>query len=159
MWLLSRYWRIRTRDYFGGWRLHHFCLSQPPQQAYGSACELGGQHCLLMVLGLLPGPRILALTLWSLRQSRGGSVSKVDKKPESYKRDQLSLKHLKEFFKKKRLNEIKPILVEHYKRKRIEDGRTPGTVNRELACLKHLFSIAVRDRETLSNPVITGFMI
>jgi integrase len=45
------------------------------------------------------------------------------------------------------------MLIEHYKNRRRSDDAAPATVNRELACLKHMFTIAVRDRLVVENPV------
>jgi integrase len=81
------------------------------------------------------------------------TYSKVNKKPQSHRRDQVSIKHLNEFFGKRRLNEIRPMLIEHYKRKRKEAGKTPATINRELACMKHVYTIAIRNKKALANPV------
>lgn len=71
---------------------------------------------------------------------------------ESWWRDEISLKHLIEYFKGKRLNQINPFLIEHYKRHRREKV-SPATVNRELACLKHLFSMAIKWGKVGTNPV------
>ena len=80
--------------------------------------------------------------------------SKANKRPNSHRRDTTSAKNILAFFGERRLNSITPMLIEHYKRKRTrEDGRAVGTVNRELAFLKHVYTLAIRDRLTLSNPV------
>lgn len=79
--------------------------------------------------------------------------SKSNKRPHSFRRDQTSIKNLKGFFGGKTLNEIRPMLIEHYKRKRLDKGRKPGTINRELACLKHIYTIAVKNGRAISNPV------
>jgi integrase len=50
---------------------------------------------------------------------------------------------LKPFFKSQRIDKISSFTVENYKNRRIEAGAEPGTVNRELATLSHLFSKAV----------------
>lgn len=42
------------------------------------------------------------------------------------------------------LGEINPLTIDRFLSARQRDGRAPGTVNRELATLKHLFSQAVR---------------
>ncbi len=79
--------------------------------------------------------------------------SRLNKKPQTYRRDQILVKQLTQFLGKYRLNEIGPMLIEHYKRKRLEEGRAPATVNREVACLKNIYSTAIRNRRTLVNPV------
>lgn len=76
--------------------------------------------------------------------------SRTNKK--SHERDFHSLKHLNAYFGNKRLAEITPWLIEKYKRKRSKEAK-PATVNRELACLKHLFSMAIKWNEATDNPV------
>jgi len=70
----------------------------------------------------------------------------------SWKRDEISLNHLKEFFKSKNLSEITPDLIEKYRLKRRADGVSPSTINRELACLKTCFSKAVEWEKAERNP-------
>ncbi len=79
--------------------------------------------------------------------------SRQNKRPQTYRRDQILVKHLSAFLGKYRLNEIGPLLIEHYKRKRLDDGRSPATVNREVACLKNIYTTAIRNRRALINPV------
>jgi integrase len=80
--------------------------------------------------------------------------SRMNKKPLSYRRDQVSVKSLTRFFGKYRLNHIEPMLVEHFKRRRTEiDKRTRATVNRELALMKHIYTIAVRNKRAATNPL------
>lgn len=68
--------------------------------------------------------------------------SKTNKAEKSYKRDILSLKHLKEFFGNAYLQEITTEKIESYKNQRAEKVSN-ATINRELACLKHLFTKAI----------------
>jgi len=70
------------------------------------------------------------------------SYVKVNNKESSYTRDVTSLKSLLPFFGDKSMNRIEPMLVEHYKRKRLADGREHQTINNELNCLKGIFSRA-----------------
>jgi hypothetical protein len=66
----------------------------------------------------------------------------------SWARDATSINKLREVFGGKRLPEITPASIEHYKTLRQSSttiyGRppTPATLNRELACLKHMFNVA-----------------
>lgn len=82
-----------------------------------------------------------------------GEFSKHNKKRSSFRRDVGIVKNLCSFFGGKRLDAITPMLVEHYKNRRREDDMAPATVNRELACLKHMFTLAQRDRLLVENPV------
>ena len=61
--------------------------------------------------------------------------------------------HLKAFFGSRRLNEIKPFLIRHYVRDRLSCGVAKATINRELACAKHIFNVAKGDKKAVSNPV------
>jgi integrase len=79
--------------------------------------------------------------------------SKGNKKPGSSLRDECSLKHLIPFFGNKALSEITPFLIEKYKLVRKEEGAEPGTINRELGCLRHMFSMAMKWRRAPTNPV------
>ena len=69
-----------------------------------------------------------------LRQEGGKDLGK--------KRTRLEL-HLMPFFKDKTLAKISTFDVERYKKHRQEQGAAPGTVNRELAALSHLYTKAV----------------
>lgn len=82
------------------------------------------------------------------------------KAKRSYDRDRRSLKNLSPFFGERYLKDITPALVEAYRQKRLSEpsGRTsytlttPATVNREVACLKTIFSKAVRNGKAERNP-------
>ena len=69
--------------------------------------------------------------------------SRANKRPGSSLRDQVSLKVLSAFFGSRTLSEINPLLIERYKQERKEKVK-PGTINRELACLRHMFTMAVK---------------
>jgi len=67
-------------------------------------------------------------------------------------RNEISVKHLTSYFGKKSIQEITPLDVEKYKKERVKQV-SPTTVNREIACLKHIFNKA-KERETIKmNPV------
>lgn len=79
--------------------------------------------------------------------------SKHNKKKSSLRRDIGIANNLSGYFGAKKLDAITPMLIEHYKNRRRSDDAAPATVNRELACLKHMFTIAMRDRLVVENPV------
>jgi len=70
----------------------------------------------------------------------------------SSRRDEISVKHLVSFFGGNNLQEITPLDAEKYKQKRINEV-LPNTVNRELACLKHIFSKAKEWGKIKENPI------
>jgi integrase len=69
--------------------------------------------------------------------------SKANKSFSMYdRRDRFSINNLKTSFEGKHLFEITAEMIEKYKIKRLESVE-PATVNRELACLKHMYTKAV----------------
>lgn len=64
-------------------------------------------------------------------------------KKRSWKRDELCLRHLIDFYKGRILSDIKPQDVDDYKTSRLSEV-SPATVNRELEVLRHLFNLADR---------------
>ncbi len=70
----------------------------------------------------------------------------------SWKRDWYSLRSLKSALGGKQLHQITPLSIEGYKNARSQ-AVSPATVNRELACLKHMFTKAIQWQMTSSNPV------
>jgi integrase len=59
------------------------------------------------------------------------------------KMKRMRLRHnLVPFFKEKPLSEIKSFDIERFKKSRLDTGKRPSTVNRDLAALSHLYSMA-----------------
>jgi integrase len=75
--------------------------------------------------------------------------SKTNKR--SWKRDEVSLRPLKRFFGNRIICQINPIMIEEYKKMRLTEI-SPASVNRELACLKHMFNKAIEWDKMDSNP-------
>src|SRR5579862_7676261 len=65
--------------------------------------------------------------------------SKTNKSPTSHRRDGMSMHQLNSVFGDRYLSEVTPHLIERYKAKRLETVK-PATINRELACLKHMYT-------------------
>lgn len=64
------------------------------------------------------------------------------------------LSHLLQFFDGKKLSNITPADIEDYQKFRLAEGAKPATVNRERACLSHLFNLAKRRQKFFGvNPV------
>lgn len=77
--------------------------------------------------------------------------AKINKR--SWTRDESSLKNLLPHFKDMLLSKINPLHIEEYKKMRLEKVKT-STINRELTCLKHMFTIAEKFRKfNGKNPV------
>src|SRR5690606_38705533 len=73
--------------------------------------------------------------------------------------DCTSICKLNEYFGKKVITEIKPSNVADYKTHRLGEnsyrkhGTRPATINRELACMRHMFNLAIREGKYDKNPV------
>ncbi len=74
------------------------------------------------------------------------------KSKRSWKRDDETLKLAKQFFKRKRIDEVTGWDVERFKAARVKRV-SKSTVNRELAILKRLFTLAVDWNLVEKNPV------
>lgn len=80
------------------------------------------------------------------------------KAKRSYSRDQRSVRLLLPHIGERLLKDITPAVIEGYRQKRLADinykGTTtrPATVNREFACLKTIFSKAVKNGKAERNP-------
>mgnify|MGYP006278437389 CR=1 FL=1 len=72
---------------------------------------------------------------------------------QSQKRDALSVRNLLVFFQGRTLKAITAGDIADYISKRLKDGRAPGTINRELTCLKRMYNLAIRWKDARSNPV------
>lgn len=70
----------------------------------------------------------------------------------SYIRDTQHMGHLMKHFGQFYLDEITPLFIEKYKSVRVNQVK-PATINRELACLKHMFSMAIKWQLAVANPV------
>jgi len=77
--------------------------------------------------------------------------SKANKAKLSHKRDTVSTAHLTSYFKDKYIYEITPQMIEKYKIARLEKVG-PAAVNRELACLKHMYTKAIEWGYVKENP-------
>ncbi|MBN2413388.1 site-specific integrase [candidate division KSB1 bacterium] len=71
----------------------------------------------------------------------------------SYKRIKIFLNNLTAFFSGNVLSNITANEIEEYKSKRLVDGVTKTTVNRELECLRRMYNLAVKWGDAKTNPV------
>lgn len=78
--------------------------------------------------------------------------SKANKAFSTYNRhDRISINRLEPYFKDKYIYEITPQMIERYKAKRLETV-SPASVNRELATLKNMFTMAIKWGYVKTNP-------
>jgi site-specific recombinase XerD len=73
-------------------------------------------------------------------------------KKRSWKRDSIIVKSAEPHFRGMRMDDITPMDIARYRKVRAEEVK-PGTVNRELACLKHMFNTAIKWGNASHNPV------
>ena len=78
------------------------------------------------------------------------NYSKSNKR--SWRRDEEIVDHLTDFFKGRQLQEIGPLDIEKYKRKRREEV-SPATVDRELSGLRNIYNWAIEWGMAAKNPV------
>jgi integrase len=78
---------------------------------------------------------------------------RANRKPRSVERHEMAYKALSRELAGKRLSTITPLVLEQYKQTRKEQGRSEVTINRELAFLKNLFTMAIQWGRAHENPV------
>lgn len=76
--------------------------------------------------------------------------SKTNKK--SYSRDETSCRKLMESFSGMSLKDITSWHIDKYKSRRNKTSVTVATINRELACIKHIFTKAIEWGKAKENP-------
>jgi integrase len=77
----------------------------------------------------------------------------ANRRPRSVRRHLVSWHALQPIFGSKRLAEISPFELERYRRERKQAGKSDVTVNRELAFLRNLYTMAVTWGKATENPV------
>jgi integrase len=65
-------------------------------------------------------------------------------RPNGYRTYAVCLRNLLSVFRTKRLDEITPAMIQEFKEARLRVGRSGATVNRDLATLRRIFSIALK---------------
>jgi len=78
--------------------------------------------------------------------------SNANKAKSSHRRDTVSLKNILKTFRGRLITDITPRELERYKNERRKKV-APATVNRELSCLKHMFSKALDWKMMKENPM------
>ena len=79
--------------------------------------------------------------------------ARLNKKPKSAKRNEVSINMLMPHFKGVMLNSINPLMLERYKKDRKEEGTAPGTINRDIDCIKNMMKKAVEWGFLSQNPL------
>lgn len=79
-------------------------------------------------------------------------IEHTKQKKKSWRRDLIVIKSAAPHFNGMRIDDITSATVTVYKAKRADEVK-PATVNRELACLRHMFNLAVKWGRAGYNPV------
>lgn len=77
--------------------------------------------------------------------------SKANKKASSYQRELSRMRKLSKEFETKDLREISALQIERYKTKRAAEIK-PASVNRDIALLKHMYTMAIKWGKVEENP-------
>jgi integrase len=80
--------------------------------------------------------------------------TKNEMRPNTTRCYGVSLKSLNPHFGSSRLDEITADGIEKYKQARLEQGRSPSTVNRDLACLRRILLFAVKKDVIATTPFV-----
>src|SRR5215467_6382817 len=78
---------------------------------------------------------------------------RANRRPHSVRRHEISWRAIQPVFGSKRLDEISPFDLERYRRQRKQAGVSDVTINRELAFLRHLYTMAITWGKASENPV------
>jgi integrase len=78
---------------------------------------------------------------------------RANRRPHSVRRHEISWRAIQPVFGGKRLEEISPFNLERYRRQRQQAGKSDVTINRELAFLRNLYTMAVTWGKATDNPV------
>ncbi len=77
----------------------------------------------------------------------------ANRRPHSVRRHEISWRAIQPVFGSKRLDEISPLALERYRRQRQKMDRSDVTINRELAFLRNLYTMAITWEKATENPV------
>jgi len=80
--------------------------------------------------------------------------AKPELRHKSWLRYEVSVRNLEDSFGTRCLDEIRADDIERFKQSRLEKGRSPSTVNRDLACLRRIFSFAVQTEIVSTTPFL-----
>ncbi len=136
------------------WYIDYFYEGRRIREAVGSSKKLAQKALMIRKTQITQGKFDIQDTKPSITFGELAKTyieyAKVNKK--SWKRDVVSLNKLLPFFENRQLKHITPFLVEQYKQQRREEV-SPATVNRELALVKHMFTLAIKWKRASNNPV------
>ena len=81
---------------------------------------------------------------------------KVERRNNTHRNYLGCVRNLEPAFGSKYLDEVTPQMVRAFKEARIEQGRSPATINRDLSCLRQILGIAVKEELIQKSPFFGG---
>jgi integrase len=81
---------------------------------------------------------------------------KVERRSNTHRNYLSCVRNLEPDFGRKYLDEITPEMIRAFKEARLEQKRSPATVNRDLSCLRQILAIAVKDEVITKSPFFGG---
>jgi len=90
---------------------------------------------------------------WEKLVEKFKEFAKDNVKAKTFKGYSDSIENFNPYAKEKPINQITAWLVEKFKSDRKKLGRKPSTINRDLACLKRMFNLALKWRLATENPL------
>src|SRR5258708_34799497 len=81
---------------------------------------------------------------------------KVERRRNTHRNYLSCVRNLEPAFGRKYLDEITPEMIRGFKEVRIEQRRSPATINRDLSCLRQIFGIAVKEELIQKSPFFGG---
>jgi len=81
---------------------------------------------------------------------------KVERRHNTHRAYLSCFRNLEPGFGRKYLDEITPEMIRAFKEARIEQQRSPTTINRDLSCLRQILAIAVKDELIAKSPFFGG---
>lgn len=81
---------------------------------------------------------------------------KTERRPKTHRCYRSSFKQMSRYFKGRRLDEITAERITQYKLRRLDEGRSNATVNRDLACLRRMMRLAVKWGQLTRSPFSDG---
>jgi site-specific recombinase XerD len=81
---------------------------------------------------------------------------KVERRANTHRAYLSCVRNLEPVFGRKYIDEITPEMIRAFKEARLEQQRSPATMNRDLSCLRQILAIAVKDELISKSPFFGG---
>ncbi len=81
---------------------------------------------------------------------------KVERRANTHRAYLSCVRNLEPVFGRKCLAEITPEMIRAFKEARLEQQRSPATINRDLSCLRQILGIAVKEELIRKSPFFRG---